>query len=212
MGVGVTGRNIRQAPKVSFSGVQDSVCYTIPNASPFVHRRLVFETGVQLTNEPSDLHPAIKKDGAAAKSLVWPGTAPVTLEDGTQQRRPVGSVSDIPVAIWELLFSKNTVAQRLWDSTSAKLNDKVVRVLFDECMERNVVGAGGELRRSRYWNPVKKVITYGDEGGVVGGSEWAAETSACGNIYVLDIFYNLEQDSDVNPVEVYSEMVVNWQE
>lgn len=93
----------------------------------------------------------------------------------------------------------------------AKVDGTELKVLSDETWQVRAVG-NGQVQDKTWWTPLYQEMDYAAVDGIDGASSWSSRNSPLGNVYVLDIFASREDDPEVAPACVSSEVNLYWRE
>lgn len=180
----------RGKAKVTWTGIGEVINYETKGNAPFIHRRIIFAA-------PNAL---------ADAELLFKAAA-----GGGYFRSVVKETSDLPLGVINSLFTE--ARGKDWtNELVAKVETKNVELLSDVTEYVQGGSDAGKVKKTRKYLEINREMEYADAGGVSGGSPWASQTSALGNVYVLDIFSNRESDEDAAAGVVSTELTVYWSE
>ena len=172
---------------VFWTGFSESMTAETRGNSPLLYRRIVF---VSFGNIALAAYKRTSKGEPFRPTLVDPMSWPAVIRDSIFPRLKTEDWVDIHVA---------------------KVDGTELKVLSDQTWQVRAAG-NGQVQEKTWWTPLFQQMDYGAVDGVDGTSSWSSRTSPLGNVYVLDIFANREDDERVSPASVSSEITLYWRE
>jgi len=181
----------RTASRVYMRGFKERIEIAIQDASPWRWRRVVFAfKGFDLLHTTSApigiIHPFIETSDGMGRLL-----AKITNSGSSQ-------ITGLQGRIYDHIF-KGTFAKD-WDNVMiAKTASKDVHILSDRMMTISSGNSEGAFRTVNRWYPINSAIIYDDfeTGGGKSASHYSTmHPESIGDVYVVDFFEPLKDDSD----------------
>ena len=187
--IGSRGEAIRTSDSVTFVGVKEELSYELSGDATLLHKRILFRSTVKIGG-----------------TGIGPGSDAV----GGVARRSITTPDSIPLQFYSSFFPGGISGGEV-DPISTKLDPSVATVLSEDLVNYEPKNASGGVRQKKYWKRIGADLSYG--GGVGSGTDcYVAGTCGFGNVYLLDIFRNLEKDTDVDAAKVSSVVTVYWRD
>lgn len=180
------GYNRRSKTVTYFRGVREAITFTTADGVPWVWRRIVFGSNLNVAGS--------YVFGASDSNLY-----------GRNKANNTTAIS----ALQEVIFQGSQSVD--WQNPiTAKIDEKRVKVMYDKTKTLRPQTSAGLYHRCKYWHPVNSNITYDDDesGGNMGTTGFAANEPPNFNVYIMDIF----QPSATSTALWQNQATVYWHE